>query len=669
MSRYNNKILDSIGTEVSYSAVSDMSESKNFLKKTIAKPILQNMPDFQSGGFMNFLFGPNEPGINDNASSTRSSRNMRNIPGPGELMEALKNAWNDNYARFNQIANETPTENIDINYTNVDKENILHVLVDGIADLENKIQGEERSRHSDYITLQNMKNMLGGLIDRNRDALNAPDKDGSTPFLRAVQKAKHTPAMSQIVGYMKKMGANITGVHRGKPYTIYTDYDDTSQHLPSGIFSTFKKIPIQIVPSDNNQKPIFTPQQSVGSVASTLDTDRFVKNWGARPSNYTETVQNLRTEAQNTMKRVKSAATDMSDYNVHSNLDFNPNPNFKIRSEQLLKEATEEAELIQKEADSKIKQIREDTESKKRDVLNRYHRMSEEAEKQRSAFENKGRGYMEDLRERIPSSITPTLSNASVDDSAVVHALVTKIVGEQQQQQLSNAAAPSDGSFKGGRGNNKRKTTKTVSKAMGTRKMIAFSELSEGNDMFGGDSDMNRTDNRNDNAMKNISRAAANQKDKLHTEAVEKILSHLTKKDDVLAKAVKALIYDEIKQAKPELSGLDKAAEMMKAISKKKVDEMLKKTDLIELVSKKIKEHNERNKSKGDVDSDAVAKITKKVANKESGKSKYDDEFESSVSITSDYESSSDSENSDSFSFSSSPELYKKKKGKGTKRR
>lgn len=109
-------------------------------------------------------------------------------------------------------------------------------------------------------------------------------------------------------------------------------------------------------------------------------------------------------------------------------------------------------------------------------------------------------------------------------------------------------------------------------------------------------------------------RAAANQKDKLHAEAVEQILSHLPINDEILAKAVKALIYDEIKQANPELSGLDKTAIMMKVISKKKVEDTLKKTDLIELISKKIEERNERfksdNKPKGDVDFDAVANIT-----------------------------------------------------------
>ena len=175
MSRYNNRILDSIGTEVSYSAVSDMSESKNFLNKNIARPILQNMPDFQSGGFMNFLFGPNDAGTNANATNGSMMGNMsRSIPrniseAPRDLMNALENAKTEGYAVFNEIANSIPTKKINVNYVNNKKENILHVLVDNIAELENKIQGDMQSYNNESMTLQNMKVMLDGLIAKNRD--------------------------------------------------------------------------------------------------------------------------------------------------------------------------------------------------------------------------------------------------------------------------------------------------------------------------------------------------------------------------------------------------------------------------------------------------------------------------------------------------------------------
>jgi hypothetical protein len=644
MSRYNNRILDSIGTEVSNPAFSDTSESKSFLNKSL----IQNMPDIQSGGFMNFLFGSNEPRVDENQRSVENmpgymSRNIRAIPVPGALMEALKNARNNGYGAFNQMINKTPIDAIDVNYVNDNKENIMHVLVDSIADLENKIQRNMHSYNSDSMTLENMKNILDRLIAKNRDAINAPDRAGTTPFLKAVKNAEHTPAMSQIVGYMKSMGANVSGIFEGRPYIIqeYTDYDNTMQ--PSnGIF----KRNVPNVRIDGNQKPIFTPQSSI--TTNHMDTEKFVRNWGARPGNYTETIGDLRTDASNafrgTMNRVSKRANNA---NVDMSNRFN-NFNQRIQSpEQLFKKAKQETDLIQKEADNQIKQISENAESKKRIVMDRLRMMSEDAQRRFSAFDDKRSEYTQDLQERTPYNPLQTQSNTNVDDTALVNAMVTKIIGEQQSN------------IKGGKGKKKKAT-----KNKGVRKMITFSDVlrDDGNSMFGGDSDENRIDD----TMKNISRAAANQKDKLHTEAVEKILAHLPKKDELLAKTVKALIYDEIKQAKPELSGLDKAAEMMKAISKKKVDDMLKKTDLINKVSKKINERNERNKSKGDVDSDAVAKITKKIGNKESGRSKYDDEFESSVSITSDYDSSDISSDDSSIR---SPVLHKKKKNKTVKRR
>jgi hypothetical protein len=149
--------------------------------------------------------------------------------------------------------------------------------------------------------------------------------------------------------------------------------------------------------------------------------------------------------------------------------------------------------------------------------------------------------------------------------------------------------------------------------------------------------------------MRKISRAVQNQKNKLHEETVEKILAHLPKKDKTLAKAVKAVIYNEVKEKHKELSGLDKAAEMLRLVTKAKIDEILTKQkneiqkviDYLEHKQKDDKKDKETNKDKKD-------KKDKKDDKKDDKKIKRQQlDYESSVDDSSSYDSSDSSDTSE----------------------
>jgi hypothetical protein len=135
-------------------------------------------------------------------------------------------------------------------------------------------------------------------------------------------------------------------------------------------------------------------------------------------------------------------------------------------------------------------------------------------------------------------------------------------------------------------GGNKKITTKktNANTITGTRRMRTYSELTEAYNIFGG-SENDDTDDADDadGADGNASsllleRATMSKASKYHKQALEKIQSLLEDKTDIiLAKAIKAIIYGEIKQSKPELSNLDKSMETNKMITQEKVNEILKK--------------------------------------------------------------------------------------------
>ena len=232
--------------------------------------------------------------------------------------------------------------------------------------------------------------------------------------------------------------------------------------------------------------------------------------------------------------------------------------------------------------------------------------------------------------------------HTDIDTDAFINE-VTKKLKYQEQSQPKPQEEPHIQSLLGGAkktNKTKKSSIKTGNKVIGTRKMVGFSEINQESEMFGGNSD----------ELKYIARAATNQKNQFHEEAVEKILTHLTNKDVMTAKAIKAIIYDEIKKSKTELSGLDRAAELLKSITKKKVDEVSKQTDLIKKIVDYLTQKNEDRTNNVKSDSDKIKKEKKVKSTKIKGDqslnryNKYN--FESSEQLSSDYDSST-SESSD----------------------
>ncbi len=150
--------------------------------------------------------------------------------------------------------------------------------------------------------------------------------------------------------------------------------------------------------------------------------------------------------------------------------------------------------------------------------------------------------------------------------------------------------------------------------------------------------------------LSELSRAVQNQKDKFHAEALEKIKKHLgSNVDDLTAKAVKAVIYGEIKKEHPEFSGLDRVSELIKLSTKEKIDEIMKKNkdDLKQIIEhlkekEKTREENPK-KAEEKIVSSSEAELKEEVKPKKARKSKKTD-TESSVLTSTDFtEDSSDS--------------------------
>ena len=247
-------------------------------------------------------------------------------------------------------------------------------------------------------------------------------------------------------------------------------------------------------------------------------------------------------------------------------------------------------------------------------------------------------------------------SISSLDSDKFVELLAQKLAGVQPAYKVpqSQSLVPAIGAHTGGarprkepitkHKENVAKRTSTTTKSkkvMGTRHMVGFSEFD--GDMFGGMSD---------NEMRNIARASTNQKSTLHTEAVAKILKHLGKDGDMLtAKAVKAILYDEIKQKLTTSSGLDKAAALLKmAEEKKNIDKALKQETKLAMIISYLKKKEEdlknpsndtKSKKKPKTEDGLKKHKSKKTPKTEDGLKKHKSkknnasEFESSVELTS----------------------------------
>ena len=128
--------------------------------------------------------------------------------------------------------------------------------------------------------------------------------------------------------------------------------------------------------------------------------------------------------------------------------------------------------------------------------------------------------------------------------------------------------------FKGGAKKNIKQKNTNIS---GKRKMVGYSEI-------------NSVNTESDGKMKKIKRAIKKQEKNFHNEAVNKIMSHLNKKDKNVALAIKTIIFNNISETKKELSNLDKASNLFKMINKENIDNILSQNKvLIEKIKKELK--------------------------------------------------------------------------------
>uniref|UniRef100_A0A6C0BDR2 Uncharacterized protein n=1 Tax=viral metagenome TaxID=1070528 RepID=A0A6C0BDR2_9ZZZZ len=165
---------------------------------------------------------------------------------------------------------------------------------------------------------------------------------------------------------------------------------------------------------------------------------------------------------------------------------------------------------------------------------------------------------------------------------------------------------------------------------------------------------------RNANVLNEISRAVQNKKDEYHVKALDKVKTLLPKEyknDKHMATVVKAILYMKIKERK-ELTGLDKASELLKSVTQENVDKALLQKDLIKQIVKHLEE-----KDKKDINSDDLKTINKpdnkndssKVVNKKLSRSKTNDKSDNTDNSSSSSDSlSDDSSSSDNLSSSSS---------------
>lgn len=156
-----------------------------------------------------------------------------------------------------------------------------------------------------------------------------------------------------------------------------------------------------------------------------------------------------------------------------------------------------------------------------------------------------------------------------------------------------------DTNLTGGGNKKSKKNKKSV------RKLKSYSENYSVND--------NSEKSEDNNFMRRIARATNDQASKFHDEAIAKIKSLLpdNSNNEITVKAVKAIIYDEIKNTRKELTFLDKAAELLKAITKDKVAEALSNKSRIKEIMKYI-EDKQNSRSENSESSNRKNKKNKK---------------------------------------------------------
>jgi len=146
--------------------------------------------------------------------------------------------------------------------------------------------------------------------------------------------------------------------------------------------------------------------------------------------------------------------------------------------------------------------------------------------------------------------------------------------------------------------------------------------------------DSDDSENNNLSTDSELSRMIKNQTSEIHDRVVDKI-KELLKIDDIITiKAYKSLIYQGVKEDQPTLSGLDRAVEMEKRITKEKLKAVDKKelNNRIKLITEKQGEKEQR-KDKKDKDDRVSAKQGLEEKPKEKKVSKKDSALSSTSSF------------------------------------
>jgi hypothetical protein len=548
-----NSTLDSIGTEISYSATSDMPGVS-----------AQNVQ--AGGGFLDSLFNRSgaNPGTDPVTDPTSTGNNDTNMTAL--IMNALETGQT-------QVADFLLEKRFVPDMTIVDKNGntFMHLLVDAA----------DRSKNAGKALIQLIKNK------NYQDVLNKPNNKGNTPLHVAATKG-----FNDLVEFMTANGA-IRSFNK-EDLGVFTDY-----YVPESV----KRAMYQhkdMIPSTDDMRSAYS---------------------------------NIRDKAADSV-----AAQQV---NLASIFSKNPTiPGYPVTRDEI-------ADIV------KAFKTSNDQDSTVRDFTRTEFPGSMFPDNITLPGQSRRINAPDSTLARAPDAVfvkpsstgtkVPMDNPESMTSSAFIEQLAKQLAGNE--------------SMTGG-AKNKRKTITTKNKiektsVTGNRIMRSFSE-ENWNDMLGGLSE---------DEMRNISRAASNQKDKFREEALEKILSHLPTKDVTLATAIRAVLYAEIKEKKKELSGLDRAAELMKIVTKKKVDEVLEQKDLLNQIISHLEQKNKERANRGTSGSTVDGKKSKtntsskpKKSNdntsdkpqksKKSRKAKANesDDFESSVNVdeSSDYSSPSD---------------------------
>jgi hypothetical protein len=606
MNEYNKMFgntLDSIGTEISYSDFNSISNGSKVDNK-------QTHPNSQTGGVLNFLFG----------DDSKKKGNITEL-----IMRALKDG---NYEAVDFLLKQSFEP--DLSVLTKSGDNLLHVLTSAVG----------KSKNAGKALVQLVTNKA------NQASLNVSDKYGNTPLHIAVSKG-----LNDLAELMLANGAK----RNNDKYDIVTDYDVAVTDRPESQFqvSTYQPVIVEIAePMSSQTRSIFAkPSPSMDDKYINVEPDNgaindIVRAFRTSSDTGIDTIKEfMRTDVASTVGAVRTVGTVGTAGTVGTVGAVSAVSAANTRGVR-----PESVDLVEGRSRT---------------------RLQEDIQPVRNAYPGQ-------------FDVSNPVSGVDVDvpTEEFIRHIAEKLAGNTQDiaHNLTNAKG-------GGDGKNKRKKITTsgrttdlseTKKIKGKRFMRTFSEMSDNdNDLYdihhkgpghenavlSASSDKNIFGKMSENEMRKIARSVINQKDKFHIEALDKVISHMPNKNDtIMAKAVKAIIYDEIKKSKPELTGLDKAAELLKAITQKKVDEVLKQKDVVKqisnLIETKQKEREQRpkdnnNKSNNNTDHKSDRKFDKKHR-KDPNESGYN--FESSASaIDSDSNDSNDIESTE-VNFNNDPD-------------